>query len=625
MSGIVALFDREGAGLDSAVFAAMHDRLDHRGADGSDQWTDDRIAIGHQHLDITPQAAYDDQPCVTDELVVAGDVRIDNRPELFDALPALNDSARTPDSQVVTAAYREWGTDCVDHLVGAYAFVVWDRTERTLFCARDPLGVRPLYYYQSPGLVAVASEKKALLALPSVPQTVDDRRVGSFLVDSYENRSRSFFEAIRRLPPAHTMTVEEGSVDRRRYWDLDPNRTVSLASDAAYERRFRALFERAVSSRLRADEPVGADLSGGIDSSSITVMARDCLEDSQPLHTFSHLFDDAPSSDEREFIEAVTDIDGIEPHYLHHGDAGIFGDEDRLRTVFDQPPHNTMHFAECARARRAREEGVGVVLSGALGDSTIGYGLGLLPELLWTGRWRHLYGELQAMGEVLDASPNYLFVQYVLSELVPPRLSRWRRRFDGDPIGPMAANPTLSPSFVDRIALADRYTDPDARGATFTPRSRRRQRRSIITGKNAVNFEALDLTFAGTGVTPRYPFADTRLIEFSLAIPPTQQLRDGWTRSIGRRALSDLLPEEVQRRPWKTFQSEAFWNALARSDDCLDSLAADLGSVGRYLDADAVGAAYERFRETPSPRDARALWRALSLSVWLETTGRNRP
>ncbi|MDS0261447.1 asparagine synthase (glutamine-hydrolyzing) [Haloarcula sp. S1CR25-12] len=619
MSGILALYNRDRSAVDRSAVERMQGAMDHRGPDGSDSWDGDGVALGHQHLRSTPEGRYDSQPCRDGDTVVVADARLDNRPELLSELQLSSPPERIPDSELLLAAYRQWGTGCVSRLAGAFAFVVWDGDQ--LFCARDRFGVKPLYYHRSPELFAVASEKKGLLAHPSIAGDIDEVKIGDFLVELYEDTSRTYFESLDRLPPAHAMTVDTETTEQWRYWSLDPTRTVTLDSDAAYERRFRELFEQAVRSRMRTDGPVGSALSGGMDSSSITVVARELLPDDEPLHTFSNVYDEAPSSDEREYIEAVTSREGIESHYIFPEDVGALVDEARLRAHFDQPPHNTMHFAGWERTKRAADVGVSTVLGGALGDSAIGYGLGLLPELLWTGRWGSLYRELSAMSGLVDAPVRHLFVRHALSEVVPESVLRVRRRVNGTQWSLADENPTIDQAFADRIGLRTRYETRQLRGAALTPRARRRQCRSLLTGRNATNFEALDLIHAAFGVEPRYPFTDHRLVEFSLAMPATQQLKDGWTRSIGRRALGDLLPEPIQWRPWKTPTNEAFWNALERDRGRLVDLADEPGALAPFVDAHALHESLDRFETERNSRDGRALWRALSLSVWLDAWG----
>lgn len=619
MSGFVALFNRSGADVRDERFQAMLDAIDHRGPDGSGTWRDNGIALGHQQLRSTPQARYDDQPTRHADIVVTGDIRIDNRDKLLDTLPISDPPEVIPDSRIVAGAYREWGVECVSHLVGSFAFVVWDNSESRLFLARDRFGVKPLYYHLDEDVFAAASEKKALLTLPSVPGAVDDVKIGDFLLAMYEDQRRTFFESVQRLPPAHAMTVGADQRDTRRYWDLDPSRTVTLESDTAYECRFRELFEQAVGSRLRSDPGgrVGTTLSGGMDSSSIAVVARDLLSADTPLATFSNVYDEAPSSDEREFIEPVTRREGIEPNYVFPESTGVVVDEPVWRTHLDQPPHNTMHFAVWERTKRAADAGMTAVLDGALGDSATGYGLGLFSELFRAGRWRHLYAELDAMADVVDASVRHLFVRHVLSAFVPDRVTQLRRRLRGDPAPLNAENPTLDPRFVERADLRARHRENRLQNTLFAPRARTLQHRSLLTGRNTTNFEVLDLIHAAFGVEPRYPFTDVRLVEFSLAIPPTQQFAEGYTRSIIRRALADLLPEEVQWRPWKTPVNEAFWNALGR-EERLNGVDDIDGPLAEYLDPDALKAARDRFEADPTSADARALWRALSVSIWLD-------
>jgi len=622
VSGIVSLFDR-GLGIDpSERTETMLETIDHRGPDGTGRWYDDRVGIGYQHLETTPESRFDEQPHACDGVVLAGDVRIDNREELREQVPLPDDDGPVTDSEFVLAAYRRWGTQCVDHLVGAFAFVVWDRERERLFCARDHFGVKPLYYHHSDGVFALGTEQKALLALPFVPGTLDEVKIGDFLTGNFADKERTHYESIKRLPPAHAMTVEVSGVERWQYWDLDPTRTIELESDAAYERTFRELFEQAVECRLRSVSPVGTSLSGGLDSSSITVTARELLPNDESLHTFSNVYDEAPSADEREFIETVTEREGIESHYVFCDEVGVLPDRETLFEYYDQPPHNTMEFAIWERVKRANQIGVGVAMEGALGDSVGNHGFGLLPELLRKGRLWHLLRELRGMGEVWGVPVRRIFIQNALSPLIPPEVKWKYDEFRGRPILEQAANPTLTPSFIECVDLRERYKKDSSKGPLFRQTARGWQRRSLLAGRVPAAFETSDQLHAAFGVEPRFPFADKRLVEFSLAIPVSQQLSDGWTRAILRRSLADLLPEKVRTRPWKTAMNEAFWNALHNDTELLTAQIDDLGRLSRYVDSELLQNAYDRFKKeaTTETPDARVLWYAVSLSTWLENS-----
>ena len=617
MSGFAALVDRTRTDIQRDQLERMHRAIQHRGPDDSGTWCGDCVGLAHQKLQSTPECRFDSQPHRENGLTISGDIRIDNRAELFETLSIAEQPGIVADSELLLRAYREWGVDCVSHVHGAFAFAIWDADRSQLFIGRDRFGVKPLYYHLTSRTFAAASEQKSLLTLPSVSGAVDETKVGDFLIELYEDKERAFFESVNRLPPATTMVVDADQTRRRQYWDLDPTRTVTLESDAAYERKFRELFEQAVQSRLRASGPIGTSLSGGMDSSSVTVTARHLLPETETVHTFSNVYDEAASCDEREFIETVIKQDGIESHYSFPEKSETLLERDEMDTYLDQPPHNAMHFAVRRRIRQASQNDICALLGGELGDDAIGYGLGLLPELFWTGRWPLLYDELRSMADIADTSVKHLFRRLVLSEFADP-VGRWRRKIRGEYDPLMDENATLDPKFAVRIGLQDRYEDLRLRGSSVTPRARRLQRRSLLTGKTATNFEVLDLMHAAFGIEPRYPFADARLVEFSLAIPATQQFADGYTRSIVRRSLDDLLPEEIQWRPWKTAVTKAFWNELPGEHDRLNRLHEAPGELSRYVDPEALERAHHDFREEPNAGDARDLWRALSLYVWLD-------
>ncbi len=617
MSGLVACFDRDGA-IDRETILAMLERIDHRGPDGDGLWVDDRIGIGHQHWCTTPEGIFDQQPLCRDGVVVAFDGRLDTRPTLYRALSDIvrTPLSETPDSQLVSAAYKKWGQSCVDHLVGAFAFVIWDADKESVFCARDHFGVKPLYYHLSEGTFAVASEIRALLEVPSVRGQLDRQKVGDFLTGTFD-RSSTFFRSVRRLPPAHGLAVGSERARRWQYWRLDPTRTITLASDGAYERRFRALFEQAVQCRLRGRGAVGAQLSGGMDSSSVTVMARELLPSSQPLYTFSNVYDESPSSDEREFIETVVDRPGIVSDYILLDDRGVLSDCEEVLATVDEPPHNTMNFAERQNMKCARDAGVKTILTGGMGDSAVGYGLGLLPELVRTGRWRLLYSEVSAMASIFEMSKRELFYTKVLKRLVPEPVAYRVGQLRGNAVCEQVANPTLDPAFVKQIGLRERYRNLCPNCPVRTISGRRWQHQSLLFGGTTAMLESQDQLGAHFGVEPRHPFTDKRLVEFSLAIPSTQQLKNGWMRSILRRSIGDLLPDPIQWRPWKTSVSTAFWNALKLEDDRLQTLCEQPGAIRPFIDIDELQAAYVRFTAEPTSQDARSLWRALSLQTWL--------
>jgi asparagine synthase (glutamine-hydrolysing) len=620
MSGIVALLDRGGTGVGRENLDAMLDSIEHRGPDGKGAWLDEGIALGHQQLQSTPESRFDDQPYRDDELVVVADARLDNRAELLDRLDFGDDTREIPDSHLLTSAYRKWGQHCVDNLVGAFAFVIWDEDAQTVYCARDHMGVKPLYWYRDENFFAIASEVKALLTQPFVPKQLDEVKVGDFFVGRFGDKTNTYYQNVRRLAPAHAMAVGAESSETWQYWDLDPSRTIELESDAAYERRFRELFEQAVECRLRTPDPVGTTFSGGMDSSSVAVVARDVLPSEVPLHTFSWVFDEAPNSDEREYIESLTDRDGIVPHYLHLDDIGVLVDSEEVFGYLDEPPFNSMHYGWWEQSKLAAETDVGVLLDGALGDSATSYGFGLLPELLRTGNIGRLYTEIQDLADSWNSSKYQLFKQKALAPLVPDPLKRKRRELRDEAVLESKRAPALDPAFSEEIGLRSRHKRLYEDRSLFGETARQQQYTSIMMGLTTANLETINARHSRFGLEPRHPFTDKRLLEFSLAIPASQQLSDGYTRSIIRRSLSDLLPKKIRERKWKTSVTEGFWLALSSDIDRVEDVLSAPGYLDRCLDMRKVQAAYDDFQlnEDRDSHDARTLWKALSLWLWLQ-------
>jgi asparagine synthase (glutamine-hydrolysing) len=480
------------------------------------------------------------------------------------------------------------------------------------------MGVKPLYYCLTDGRFAIASELKSLFTLPSFTSEIDEVRVGDLLVRRFADKSNTLYRSARRLPPARTVCVRADHSSVTPYWDPRDGELLSLGSDAAYERRFRELFSQAVDCRLRTTGTVGTELSGGLDSSSVTVTARAQLSSDEQLHTISNIYDNVPVSDEREYIKAVVQADGIQPHYVNTDDVGLLVDLEDLLFHFDQPIHNIAHFAGWERAKRADEADVNILLTGALGDAVVGYGFSVFTDLLRTGRVVSLFRELDAMSDVWGCSRRDAFVNYVLQPLVPNSAYRRYQQARGEPVLEAQANPALDPTFVDRIDLRTRYKRHYEPTWGLLQSARQRHYESVMIGMLTEGLESINQRDAAFGIESRHPYADKRLVEFMLALPSTQQFTDGWPRSIVRRSLADLLPETIRTRVWKTSVDGAVVNALRREDERLRAMLDEPGLLSRYLDIDALRRAYNRFHDTPDINDARVLWRALSLWFWMD-------
>jgi asparagine synthase (glutamine-hydrolysing) len=227
VSGIAVIWNRDGRPLDTALIVQMTRLMAHRGPDGDGHWNAESIAIGHCALNTTLESIGERQPLhdETGNLSLTFDGRIDNREELLSLLPENGSGPHShSDAELVIAAYRKWGEECAAHLLGDFAFAIWDRHRRQLFCARDPLGVCPLFYAESGNTFVCASEIRSLFALPGLKKEPQLAVVTARLLGKHVQFDETLYNGIIRLPMAHCLTVTAQGVSRRRYWEIDPNR-----------------------------------------------------------------------------------------------------------------------------------------------------------------------------------------------------------------------------------------------------------------------------------------------------------------------------------------------------------------------------------------------------------------
>ena len=640
MSALVGLYHRDGGPVQRAVLEAMAECLAHRGPDSVGLWVEGAVGLGQRLLWTTPESVYERLPLVSDDgqLVLTADARLDNRADL---IAALGGHASPPgmitDSHLILAAYERWGDQCVRRLRGDFAFAIWDSRRQRLFCARDHFGVRPFYYYLSERLFACATEIKALLRVPGVPRRLNERRVAAYLASLGDDPAATLYEGIVRLPPAHTLTVSRDALQLNAYWSLDPTRELRLASDADYAEALRALFTEAVRCRLRSAFPVGAMLSGGLDSSSIACTAQRLLRENGggPLHTFSAVFDHVKECDERPFIQAVLDQKGMTPHVVHADSLGPWLDLEQVLWSQDEAVRTGNLYYEWRLYQMAQASGVRVILDGFDGDSTISHGLGYLAQLANSGQWLTLAREVIAYSRRTHApwasAVWAWFWKYGLEPALPRsraagplrRLGRavYRQAMRQQGSGASAADFTklLRPDFVRRLDLPAR----SANGRVNHPTERQAHYDRLTEPGMPATLEVLGRAAGAFGIELRFPFWDIRLVEFCLSLPPEQKIRQGWTRYVMRGAMQGVLPPSVQWRPGKSDMHPGFEYGLwaheqARLDRVMDT---PVERLAPYVDMTVLRQAYARYRSRrPTEFDVNAVWRAASLALWLEHT-----
>lgn len=635
MSAIVGIYYSDNKSVERENLGRMVDILAHRGSDKVGIWSEGSVGLGHRLLWTTPESLLEHFPLVnqTSDIVLTADARIDNRDELIKALDFSNrPPEKITDSQLILSAYEKWGEDCPEHLLGDFAFAIWDGPKQTLFCARDHFGVKPFYYFNSGREFIFATEIKALFCLPEVPRRLNEVRIAEHLASLDSDPASTFYQDILRLPPAHTLSVNQTEIRLQCYWSVDPSHELQLNSNEEYANQFRHIFTEAVRCRLRSAFPVGSMLSGGLDSSSITCVARQLLtaEGDNKLHTFSARFDKVTQSDERSFQDAVLAQNNFQPHYLYGDERGPLTDLDRVLWHLDEALDSGNLYLNWGLYGFAKEHGVRVILDGFDGDTTVSHGNEYLRELAYKGKWLTLAIETRAYGRRFNLPWKKVLWNWIWRYGITPTIVQFLKPLK--PIyrilhppqhinsKPMWSAP-LNSDFVQRIGLAERCM-----ANTIDPPQTEKENHYRLLTRNVMSqiLEVLDRTAGAFSTELRFPFFDKRLVEFCLSLPSNQKLHQGWGRVVMRRAMTDILPKEVQWRVTKSNLHPSFEHGLLafEREHLEEVILKDPGAIEEYLDIATLRQAYHRFvsREA-TEEEVNLLWRTVSLALWLRRMG----
>jgi asparagine synthase (glutamine-hydrolysing) len=606
LCGVVAL----GRPAETETVRRMAAALDHRGPDGDGSFDDDGVALGFRRLAIIDLSNAGMQPFASDDgaLQLMHNGEIYNYRELRRELEGQGHRFRSQtDTEVIVRAYEEWGDDCVRRFNGMWALALWDGRQQRLFCSRDRFGVKPFYYSWEGGRLAFASELKAFRAAgplePHLPAVRD------FLEQGYvDHTDDTFFAGIRKLPPAHSLVVDERGLRLTRYWELEPRKVDGDSADAV-----RELFLDAVRLRLRSDVPVGTCLSGGIDSSAIVCavdhLLRTEAENARPVgdrqRTFTAFFEER-GFDERPFAEAVVAQTRSQPHWITFDSRELVDVLPSIVRTQDEPFGSTSIVAQWFVMRAAKQVGLKVMLDGQGADETLagyhGYFGPFFADLLRSGQLRELGAELRAYRSLHGAGVGTTAV--ALARPFLPERVRWaaRGRVRG---GSALVHPDLP-----------RTQAPDVNG--FDGGYLRRQMQLILMRRGLpelLHYE--DRNSMAHSLEARVPFLDYRLVELLFSLGASDLIRRGRTKDVLRRALGDLLPPAVRDRVDKLgfVTPEAAWLRNGLGELASDVFASREFCERGFVDAGNAQLSLARHRSGEKTAGYE-LWRALSVELW---------
>jgi asparagine synthase (glutamine-hydrolysing) len=565
LNGIFGLFNLDGEPAAVDQLAAMREALAFWAIDGASQWSVGEIGMGCLHLASTPEAVGEQLPLhdAASGLTLTAGARLDNRGELLKQLKIETDRGRAAvtDGEIILGAYQKWGQECVHHLDGDWHFAIWDEGARSLFLARDHHGNTGLYYYHGPRFFAFASSKKALLALDAVPKEPDLLRISQVLVAWPGDGVATGYEHVRRLPPAHRMSVTAGKAEAERYWFPENVSDLRLESDDEYVDAFLEVFTRAVSVRLRSRHPVGVTLSGGLDSGSVMAVASRLLgERSESLVAFTSVPLGDPSSftgrdrfgDETQLARASAHYAGdLEHHLVRSESVSPLTGIERTLWIHDEPVHAAGNFFWItALLEAARRRAVGALLTGQMGNATIswsGAGENLLPAILkgdMVGFWRALETARRSAGLGYWRGVRRFFLRPVVLPLVLQLQFQFNRRWQ--PVTrPWRKYSAIRSDFARSIRIGQRMSEAGYVAWVRNPDPVQHRLRVIRPGQATLGAFWSE-SGAAHGLEVRDPTQDRRVIEFCQGIPEDQFQRGGVDRRLIRRAMQGYLPDEVR-------------------------------------------------------------------------------
>jgi asparagine synthase (glutamine-hydrolysing) len=600
MCGLVGIVDLREPPVRDTVEGWL-DELAHRGPNGRGVLAEDGVCLGHLRLAIIDLSDAGLQPMAdeTGRLHLLHNGEIYNYVELRTELETKGHRFRSAtDTEVMLAAYREWGERCVERFNGMWAFVLWDADRRTLFASRDRLGIKPLYYRLAGNRLAFASEPWILRGSDPRPNLT---AVRDYLEQGWlDQGDETFFAGVRRLPPAHNLRFGSEGLRIERYWRLEPQEPPADPAEAV-----RELFLDAVRLQLRSDVPVGTALSGGIDSSAIAVAVAAHGHERQK--TVTAFFEDT-GFDERPYARAVVEQTGAEAHWVSFSAEELVGNLPAIVRAQGEPFGSTSIAAGWHVMREAGRAGLTVMLDGQGGDELFaGYRAAYgyrLADLLARGEVVELGRELGAFWSRHGSSP--VAAAGVLARpFLPERLgAAARARLKGSAA---LAHPDLRA--LSRARHANGYPFPD--------RLRRHLAQTLSRRGLPELLRYEDRNSMAHSIEARVPFLDHRLVELAYSLDGAQLIARGETKAVLRRALADLLPPSVRDRRDKL----GFVTPEGRfMREALGELAAETFASAEFRGRGLVdpGAARERLERHRSG-DVTAgmeLWRALNLELW---------
>ena len=606
MSGIAGIVTLDNQPLDKDLLNSITTSMTFRGPDAFNTWSSQNVGLGHTLLRTTWQSINEKQPLTLDQKTwLTADARLDGRKELIAKLQRELDRYdlqpnEINDAQLILCAYSAWGDECVRHLIGDFAFGIYDSSNQLLLCARDHFGIKPFYYARCPGLFLFSNTLKSIQLHPRITSALNDQVIGDLLLfDFNRDSTQTAFKEICRLPPAHTYSLDltSGESVVKRFWTVPEDVTLRYRRQSEYLEHFQELFTRAVEDRICTDT-LQSYLSGGLDSTgiaSVVVQTRKIQNREPGLTGQCVVYRELMNDTEGHFASIAARALGIPIYYIEADRYLLYQDAGSPELSKPEPVHEPLQKLSYDQFSAVCDDSR-VVLSGLGPDATIAFWLhSHISALKDKNRW----GEL-----TLD------LMQYFWLKRRPPRL-HLAQRFRPKEVVDVDFYPRwFNKDFEERLELRNRKAliDSAIEGNHF-------RREMAFRYMNDQCGWQYHFEYSDSGVTQlpfevRYPYFDVRLVSYLMSIPAIPWCVD---KRLLRETVKNVLPPEIYERPKTPLAADAFTSRIERGENPWAKMGPPNELLHDYVDVDKFQTCVAE-----RPQDSWVNMRPISLNLWLQ-------
>lgn len=606
MCGICGIVNLNGAPVSRQPIERMMQAMKHRGPDADGLFLDENIGLGFVRLSILDLSAAGNQPMFSADknLVLIFNGEVFNYLELKAELQKKGHHFKTKtDTEVVLAAYQEWGTDCQNHFTGMWAFAVYNKIDRAVFISRDRFGIKPFYYHVNQNILAFASEIQPLLQVSDALREPNDAIIFDYLISNRTNHTnQTFFKKIKKLQHGHFLRIRGNRLsDPVKWYDLN------AANTDGYEgpEEFSNDFKRSIQMQLRSDVPVGVCLSGGIDSSSIAAtISRNFGRND--IHSFSAVYGKGARGDESAYIDEFNGyINNI--HFTRPSLTSFLNDLNLFISTQQEPVASTSGYAEFKVMELARQNNCTVLLNGQGADEYLAgyhYFVGFLfkqyvLELQWAHALKLLWNFYTVHRSLLAMKSGFFF-------LLPPKIKKKML---------VNQNDFVAKGFVGRQATSSNdvfihklYGSKTLRESFLNHFKHKFEHHLLWADKSGMRFS----------LETRFPFLDHRIVERALNTDTNLIYKDGVTKIILREAMKGIIPDKVRNRldkvGYATPEDEWFRDERFRSL-FMDTISSSNFNTRGYFDSKAVQRIFDK-HFSKKHDSSQEIWKILNLELW---------